>query len=148
MSAGPAAWPLCCVLACEGLLCTSHPHPVPAHWLPCPRRHCSLPCVWGWACGITVPLTVVLWDQRPRGPWATSLFSQLFPLTFFCAGVGTGIGPALKVKSNILDNLFHFPDIQTCLIMFVIISVISCLLCELQQEFFSLKSFVLYLAVL
>lgn len=84
--------------------------------------------------------------RRRRGLGPTPLFSQIFPLISMCAGAGTGTGRALKVKSNVLDNVFHFSGMQTCLIVFVIISVIFCLF-ELRQEI-SLKCFVLYLAVL
>ena len=120
----PAAWPPCRV--------------TPAHEPPRPRGHRPLPrvcgaralavtapspvcvehapsrspppspCAWRWVYGVTVHLTAVLARSVPVGRGPTPLSSQVFPLIFICAGVGTGIGHALKVKSNILDNIFNF----------------------------------------
>ena len=110
----PAAWPPCRVTH-------EHEPPRPRGHRPLPhvcgaRARASAPsrspphspCVWRWVYGVTVHLTAVLSRSVPRGRGPAPLSSQVFPLIFICAGVGTGIRHALKVKSNILDNIFHF----------------------------------------
>ena len=88
-------------------LAVTAPFPVCVEHAPS-RSPPPSPCAWRWVYGVTVHLTAVLARSVPVGRGPTPLSSQVFPLIFICAGVGTGIGHALKVKSNILDNIFNF----------------------------------------
>ena len=84
-------------------LAVTAPSPVCVEHAPS-RSPPPSPCAWRWVYGVTVHLTAVLARSVPVGRGPTPLSSQVFPLIFICAGVGTGIGHALKVKSNILDT--------------------------------------------